>query len=346
MSVTNELRSFVTTYEQAIRATRYGDLRQLQPAPYAGLAHGGAGHAYALARLGQHRRARTWIEASLADRGKHAFAWERFTPSRASFLFGQAGVRWVGALVATASRRERATAAYARAIRLLDREQIEFSEGLAGALSGARLLLAQRPHAGLDRIATEIANTLRQRVRDRSSRPWQPEDASRFAHGWSGVLHSLLAWDRSRGASPPDWLIRSLRDLARVPAAPGDATLAGSWCNGAAGAVLLWTEAYRCASDPLFLESARAAARRAIEAAPGDPSLCCGATGVGFALLELELVEPGHGWRQRAAESAWRAVQMPNVRWPSGLYRGLPGLVCLAHDLTSERALGFPAIRA
>src|SRR5260221_11424922 len=82
-------RSYVAWYQDVIQHADYEDLTSLQPAPYATLAHGGAGTAYVLWRLAQHRRARTWLDAALADRPKPAFEWPDGAPdSRTRHFFG------------------------------------------------------------------------------------------------------------------------------------------------------------------------------------------------------------------------------------------------------------------
>jgi hypothetical protein len=324
----------------------YTDLAKLQPSPYANLAHGGGGTAYALWRLGEQRRAKAWLTAALADRRKSAATfsngWEK--PHATSYHFGRGGLYWAYALL-PGPHRDRAVAAFQRGID--PRGPTELVQGAAGQLVGARLLLSRFEHAGLRRTATALATSLGKKLRARSKRPWEPSDASRFAHGWSGVAYAFVTWTRAGGEELPPWLVDSLHRLAAMwsPATPNP-KLAGSWCNGAAGATLLWSAAFAATDDKRFLSRARDAGRAAVDAelAAGTTDLCCGSGGVAYALLELDRVDAGSGWRARAREIGARAIQPSTLVWPNGLFRGHPGLVCLALDLVAETPLGFPTL--
>src|SRR4051794_12961240 len=95
-----EFRDYVDAYIGAIHDTHYREVSKLQPGPFATLAHGGAGTAYALWRMGDRRRASTWVAASLADR--RAFSFSQHTIDMpapiTSVMFGRAGARWVDVL--------------------------------------------------------------------------------------------------------------------------------------------------------------------------------------------------------------------------------------------------------
>ena len=108
--------------------------------------------------------------------------------------------------------------------------------------------------------------------------------------------------------------------------------------------MLLWTKAHEATGDAVYLDAARRAAERAATAPPAGSDLCCGNGGVAYALLELERLDRGGTWHPRARELAARAIDRPTMKWPNGLYRGHPGLVCLALDLLAPAPRGFPAI--
>ena len=63
---------------------------------------------------------------------------------------------------------------------------------------------------------------------------------------------------------------------------------AATWCNGAAGMTLLWTSAFASTKDQVFLEAAREMAQLALRVDERRSILCCGLTGVAYALLELD----------------------------------------------------------
>src|SRR5207302_789753 len=113
------------------------ELPRLQPAPYASLSFGGAGTAYALYRLGDRRRARAWLAATLADRRDDAYYSAPVHGDRpvrpGSLLFGAMGARWVHALLD-----RRADASLVRALR--GRDGFEFASGIAGQLVALALL--------------------------------------------------------------------------------------------------------------------------------------------------------------------------------------------------------------
>ncbi len=317
-------RSYVSTYLEAIEVTRYRELADLQSPPFATLANGGAGTAYALWRLGRTRRAQAWMKAVRSDRTRAAFrapTSEHWTP-RSSYMFGRAGQSWVQARIGGSQRRA-AIADYVAAARARPR-LAEFASGEAGHL-----------------------RSLEKRVRARMEAAWHPQDAMRFAHGWSGVLYALLAYHQWRNEPAPEWLVSALIALVSVWS-PTDAGmgLASSWCNGAAGALLFWAKAYRCTSERRFLEAARIAAQTALGCTGQSPTLCCGDAGVAYGLLALDLVDPDQRWRVQARELAAAAIRDSRMKWPNGLFQGHPGLVCLALDCIAERAGGFPAIEA
>ena len=344
------LRDYIDSYVEAVSAIRYRSLPQLQAPPFATLTHGAAGTAYALWRLGRQRLAEAWARAAIADRSANAII--RDDTPRTSYLFGRAGQYWVQARVARGTRRERAVRSYVAAARVRT-GQTDFTSGTAGLLSGAMLILSDGvAPQGIDRELEIIVRSLRRsltaRLRDRVRRGWRPHDAMRFAHGWSGILHALLSERAWREQPVPAWIRVALLDLAGVwsPTSAPKPNLVASWCNGAAGATLLWSKAFRTTGERRFLIAARQAARTAVSAVGAHTDLCCGSGGVAYALLAVDRVDPGHGWRDRACELAASGIQRVAMRWPNGLHRGHPGLVCLALDCLAERPSGFPAVEA
>jgi serine/threonine-protein kinase len=342
------LRAYVARYADRISGLRYSDLKQLQPPPFATLAHGGAGTAYALWRLGQAARARAWIAASLADRSRTAFDPSTRGFDRGSILYGRAGLRWLEARLGGRSR-ARAVAGYMRQARA-GADHAEHASGRAGQLAASRLLLAERDDAIVRAHGCELASALLGRLRARTRTPWQPLDAVGFAHEWPGVIHAVLAWLIAAPEAVPGWLADSVRDLAAAwsPDVTRVPDLAASWCNGAAGTVLLWCQAHDAIGGSRFLEAARAAGERALAAPRVTSDLCCGDAGVAYALLALARIDRRRAatWRARAIALAVRAIREPVLRWPSGLYRGHPGVVCLALDLLEDRGVGarFPVL--
>lgn len=355
-------RVYIERYLEAIHSINYRSLPSLQAPPFATLSHGAAGTAYALWRLGRMRLAENWLLAAIADRSSNTLSGDPRMPST-SYLFGSSGKHWVHARLARGALRERAIRRYIAAARVRT-GWTDFASGTAGLLSGATLILndATAPtliDQKLEAAARSLRRSLDARLRDHVKHGWHPHDAMRFAHGWSGIAYALLA-DRARRQKPvPAWMHTALLDLVAIwsPTLASTPGLAASWCNGAAGATLLWSKAFSTTGERRFLVAARKAARTAAHAVGTNADLCCGTGGVAYALLSLDRIDPDHGWRERATELATcsiqratglatSSIQRPTMRWPNGLHRGHPGLVCLALDCLAERPRGFPAVEA
>jgi eukaryotic-like serine/threonine-protein kinase len=171
-----------------------------------------------------------------------------------------------------------------------------------------------------------------------------------IAHGWAGYAYAALRWCRAFGTAPPAGLRRRIDELAVVaepwrrglrwrwndgkgglsaPTMPG-------WCNGSAGFVYLWTLAHHTWGEPRFLDLATGAAWNAWEAGESGGSLCCGAAGRAYALLELARHLGGEPrWIERArtlADRAALAIAAGSEKADS-LYKGRIGVALLAADL-------------
>jgi serine/threonine-protein kinase len=274
-----------------------------------------------------------------------------------SLYYGPAGVGFVRILVARA-RDDAATytrelagyLAYCRSRTLAHADELLL--GAAGLLNGARIL---HRHTREPRLAT-AASALAARLLDRISCPadgWLSLTSWGFGHGTAGIFHSLLSWSRAfDGALPVEFSAGLARfaEAARRDELNVRAGLARSWCNGSAGNVLLWTAAFECTQNEGYLELAERDALALLRQSPNvGADLCCGSAGRAYALLAMDRVQPNRGWHERAlelGERAARAIRAAPGKWPHGLYKGYPGLVCLSYDLahaSNERA-GFPLV--
>ncbi|HEY5938841.1 MAG TPA: lanthionine synthetase LanC family protein [Kofleriaceae bacterium] len=334
------LREYVSAYVDEVGSLRYADISSIQPPPYASLARGAGGIVYLLWRRGERRAARRWLAAARADRRRHAYQYTLDFP-RSAFMYGTAGLHWLGALLET----EGAVPAYVRAAsRLRDHS---YMAGSAGYLTGARILLERGSHPGLHRRTTTLASTLLAQVRD--ARPWNRLESSGFAVRLPGLLHALLAWHDFVGEDLPPWLVTAMHELVQawtLDAVPTGFT--ATWCNGATGMVLLWVKAFASTNDEQFLDAARRMAALALSEDEPRSILCCGLAGVAYSLLELARHDPtNNNWREQAFDIGVRAVAITRrtpLEWPNGLYLGHPGVVCLAADLLADEPQGFPAI--
>ena len=334
------VRDYVTRYLAAATAVRYEHLPLLQPKPFASVGHGGAGTAYALAKLGEPRRASAWIAAAQRDPRRTALH------GRGTWS-GRAGVECVRAMISPGARAEAA----ARFARLVLRQQagpLEVFAGSSGCLLAALALLRRREDARVRAAATTLAERILERLEQRARSRWTRVDATNFAHGWPGVHYAALAWSAAQREAPPAWLIASLSRLRRAwrPDHVPYPMMGGSWCTGAAGLALVWSKTFELTAERGFRDAARTAARAAVDLVDtARAHICCGLGGVAYAHLALDRIDPDRGWRERARAIVTQAVGVPlQARFPNGLLYGHPGLVTVAVDAYSERPGGFPLV--
>jgi serine/threonine-protein kinase len=188
-----------------------------------------------------------------------------------------------------------------------------------------------------------------------------------LAHGWSGLLYTQLLWSQTRGTALPDGLTARLDELAAcaVPAGNGarwpwlvdadgrpDARyFMPGWCNGSAGHVFLWTLAHTLVGDERYLRCAEQAAWNAWEEPDGIGTLCCGAAGRAYALLNLWRHTGDEDWLARARELAARAavtIRTPHARVSAAerprdsLYKGEVGVALLLAELEDPAEARMP----
>jgi serine/threonine-protein kinase len=173
------------------------------------------------------------------------------------------------------------------------------------------------------------------------------------AHGWGGLLFSLLRWFRAV-RSVPDPVIRDrLRELA-VIAEPNGAGLRwpihtmgvsfmDGWCNGSAGHAMLFCLACQSLGEPRFGDVAERAAVSAWSSRSGFGSLCCGQGGIGYALLALYRATGEALWLWRARTAARRATGDRSQHFSAGaLFKGALGVALLVEDLKEPEASAMP----
>lgn len=351
------LERYVGGYLDEVAALRYEELADYQSPPFATLACGAAGIAFALWRASRRDRsllgaARRWTDEALAARSRDdAFVGGGFADehARSSLFYGPAGIDLCDALVSrTEGDDRRAQQAFGRfAAHARAAGPAELLQGGAGFLSGASLLAGSMPGPATRKLEDELARTLAAAARD-------PLGFHGMAHGDAGLLFALLRFAERRRRRVP----RAVRDgLARVadlgtpfgrgtrwPTSDPSVPHHGGWCRGSAGYALLFAKAHEVTGEARFATLARRAARDALATASGIPDLCCGAVGSAYAMLALSRIDPGRGWRRRAGELAM-AVMVSEIQpeWAHGLFKGEAGTFCLAMDLLSGDT-GFPCL--
>lgn len=353
------LERYVGGYLEEVTALSYGDLADYQSPPFATVACGAAGIAYALWRASRRDptllpAARRWTDEALAASSREdAFVGAGFEPehARSSLFYGPAGLDLCDALVSQAigdtRRAEQAFGRFAAHARAAG--EAELVMGGAGFLSGASLLAEVMPGPATRKLEAELARALAAAARS-------PLELHGMAHGDAGLLFALLRFAERRRRPVPRAVRDGLERVARLgsraglgtrwptsdPALPHDA----GWCRGSAGYALLFAKAYEVTGDAELASLARRAARDALDTAIDVPDLCCGAVGSAYAMLAMSRIDPGRGWRRRAGELAM-SVMVSEVQpeWAHGLFKGEAGTFCLAMDLLSGETR-FPCLEA
>lgn len=347
------IRGIVRRYLGEVRDLPFAELRRRQRPPYSAIAFGAAGIACAhfRAALATGERA----EAAAAARWSRDAARFAGHPEAlasggdpeiyfqpASLPYGHPGLTLVAALADAALGRSPARSIARFAVEVQPFMEPGLIEGTAGHLLGALLLHRHTSDPRLPALADQLAGRLL------SSTLWHRLPTPGIAHGRAGVLLALAEWARVRSRALPEPVFAVLGRLARAPFAGVPSNMQRSWCNGAAGLALLWSSFYRLTGERSHLERARRMARacdRENQRAVGD--LCCGLGGWSYAQLAVARVDPDGPWRTRALALADRAIDQLRSVWPNGLYKGYPGLVCLAFDLLGPGdPLGFPLCEA
>ena len=362
------LDSFARLYVEQARSMTYAQLTARQDPPFGSLAFGAAGLAYFFRRAAQ----TCGNDALLEDAARWLDAVER-APSdpfvipgltarqiRNSIYFGPDGVLFARILVAHARGKgdERAARTFAARCGELDRAPSELLLGAAGYLACAQQLWQETEDERFQAAAEVVARTLLRR-----QARWSRMPASGLAHGRAGVLRVLLRWKRSGGlrartgrrddgnllAAPLVQLAAEEESALRAsqPKLAGDARLARSWCNGAAGMALLWAEAYAHERDERFAALTRACGRQLLTGIRGaGADLCCGHAGRGYAFLAVAEIDRLRAWREEALTAGVRAMRGGGY-WPNGLLKGHPGAALLAWELERRGEPGagvFPLI--
>jgi hypothetical protein len=352
-------------------------------APTASAAYGAAGLAYGLLRLARSRgdgellaSADLWSARAIRELDDERAVWSEelgITPEvfgRASLYHHASGVHAVHALIAHARGDDalmgRAVDAFVAASE--PAEFVDLAFGRCGLLLGCAMLVDALPAridpGPLDTLGRELlAGVWRELERLPSLGEPAGTSALGAAHGWSGYLYAILRWCASAGAPSPDGLLDRVEQLAALtePAGRGlrwprhanvpadDSLLTASWCNGAAGHVLLFTLAHDTCGDERFDELASRAAWHAYDHAPdAGGELCCGLAGRAYALLSRYRHTGDSAWLARARALGTHAVASPGVPEPrrDSLLHGDIGIALLAEDLAQPEHAAMPLVEA
>jgi serine/threonine-protein kinase len=342
----------------------------LPTAPTSSLNYGAAGVAYALYRLACVRDdpvllalADVWVTRARAhmddDDGCYCAELDitSETVGRSSTFHSGAGVEAVAAIIAHArgdvSAREAAVAGF------IERSSvpsigIDLTLGRCSSLLACSLLVDTlvtadpAEHDELRRFADRTAEGIRTEIAGLQPITDCGEIAyTGVAHGWAGILYSLLLWHEATGSAPSPDLAPRLDELVRC-AQPwgrglrwtirtdGPSSYMAGWCNGSAGFVHLFTLAWRTSQDDRWLRLAEQAAWTTWEMDEPVNSLCCGRSGRAYALLNLYRHTHETAWYERArhlATAAGAHATESDVQRGDSLYKGLVGVSVLAAEI-------------
>jgi serine/threonine-protein kinase len=353
--------------------------------PHASINYGSGGVAYFLYRLaciGEDAHllswAKLWIEKAIQDgdtRGGSAFsnADGTVTPEivgPVALYHSPTGLHAVRALIGHAVGDPRsqmdAVAGFVTAAQP-PCDNIDVTLGTSGVLLGAALLDEAMP--GRPELRSLGARLLADIWGRLDAMPRLTEEkrfrSTGIAHGWAGVLYTVLSWCRTTDAPLPATLPERLHQLADLAENTGDGLrwgqhirsvwnrdprdYSGGWCNGTAGMIHLWTRAHQMLNDPRLLDLAEGAARNVIAVPQSIPQLCCGLPGQAYAMLNLYKHTGERRWLNHAhifAEQSCRYSPLPGNTQPPrlhyALYKGSLGTALLSADLEAPSEACMP----
>jgi serine/threonine protein kinase len=237
---------------------------------------------------------------------------------------------------------------------------LEFVSGKAGLLNTIQQLsFLVEENQQLIQIGRELANDMGEQISSFSALEQSPVSYLGFAHGWAGIVYTLLAWGRAYDNELVTRMVPILHELAGharpsrlgshwpyrfdQPAEAGDMA---SWCNGTAGFILLWTEAYLATKDSQWLTLAQDAARHCITYLETLNSVCCGLAGRAYALAILGSVSGQAEWFDAADQLLRRRTSgTPDVAGHShSLFKGVLGHELARLEVSKRDRVSFPTL--
>lgn len=233
----------------------------------------------------------------------------------------------------------------------------EFAFGKAGLLNAIlQLTFLTNDNKELIRVGDELAGDILSEIESYGSMAQSPIRFTGFAHGWSGILYSLLSWGRSHNGSLINRVIPFLHQLQREqvrcsrgsywrahfdePVETGDTA---SWCTGSGGFILLWTEAFQATGENHWIQLGRDAGMHAATHQDKAFDLCCGLAGRAFCLGTLYRITQEQEWLTLAKTCLANATPHSSARLHS-LFKGFPGVELARAELMRPQHISFPTL--
>ena len=247
-------------------------------------------------------------------------------------------------------------------------EELDLALGLASVLTGTTLLLEALPDPVMAASSGLLATgqSAYDRIWERLA-GYQPVPISGelpnlgIAHGWGGLLYASLRWHAATWTAPTSSLLERLDQLAGTTETIGrgarwpwrqslqSQTYMSGWCNGSAGLIYLWAQAYLLLDEPRYLSLAEKATWNTWEDPAPVWNLCCGLVGRSYGLLHFYKLVRDETWLERARELAHRAAvnarSLPMeeyIGFENSLYKGQLGVALLAAELDFPTRTALP----
>lgn len=202
----------------------------------------------------------------------------------------------------------------------------------------------------------ELADEILRELEDSSLIADAPLRFIGFAHGWAGILHTLLAWGNAYNNGLAQRLTPFLEQLHTMkvksirgsywPRHLDEAVTEGdfsSWCSGTAGQIILWLEAFKATKDSRWLSNAVEAGNHVIHAKNSQFDLCCGVTGGALSLGLLYAATGDKEWLA-SAEIILSQAQPYQTAYIHSLFKGIPGIEVARLELGRADRMVFPLI--
>ncbi len=341
---------------------------ELNAGPIASVTFGAAGIAYSLCRLSCLKNDPELLSAADIFIHKAIFISDQYDAffnkkldlhpenvGQISFYYNIPGLHYVRAIICYALGDQfglsSAIEDYVRSVKPPS-DKIDLNLGMAGALHGCSLLIDMAPS---NNALLDFGNSLYFKICNIIESLEDINDCNSFsdlgiAHGWAGILYSLLSWCKKVEIIPSFHINDRLEQLAHQ-AEPWKrglrwksyveksnqnfGTYTSSWCTGTAGFVYLWTLAYKLSGKKSFLELAEGASWHVWEDESDIGDLCCGLAGRSFSLLTFFKCSEDKIWLRRAAHLGKKASQAydigGDVRF--SLFKGALGVFLLLEEL-------------
>ena len=241
-------------------------------------------------------------------------------------------------------------------------DKIDVTLGKAGLLIGSSILYKELTTTN-DGSVSQIISTA-EAIKDEiwsqlnqypSMNEPNPVDYFGIAHGWAGLLYATLLWCTVSSSPLPrnfmtriDQLFNSSIEhdgIIRWPLRVGDKNSWPGWCNGNAGHVFLWTLLYKHFKDEKYMDVAERLALRLVNGIQtGNADLCCGMSGIAYAMINMYKVTHEKKYLAEAKKikevilKTWFSQPLRN----NSLYKGEPGIAVMVGEIREPSLMKMP----